>query len=209
MKSLILVTALLAVPAAAHADDLAQRAGFLGADFELLPTGSLTSNFAGGNDTTNDLQTAYAVGVFFEDQIDSHVSVGLAPRYIFNLNTANSNGDSSTELDLRARITAGGRVAPKLHVYGFAEPGWGIIFPPDSVQVNNNKVHPNGFIIDVGGGLSYRLTEGVRAYFELGYQWGFESWSATGTVLGTTVTVNGDDKINLLQLGFGLQVAVD
>ena len=209
MKSFAILAVLLAVPAAAHADDLTQRKGLVGADFELMPTGSVTANFAGGNEATSDLQTAYAVGAYFESEVAPHVAIGFAPRYILNLNTANSNSDASNELDLRARITVGAPVIPRFRVYGWAAPGYAIIFPPDSVQVNNNKVHPNGFIIGVGGGASYRLAEDVRVFFEMGYQWGFESWSATGTVLGTTVTVSGDDKVNLLQLGFGLQFAVD
>ena len=205
--AMLLAAAALARPA--HADDVNERRGLVGAAFEFLPTGSITANFAGGSDQTQDTQTAYAVSGYFESQIDEHVSVGLAPRYVFSVNTANSNGDSATMLDLRARVAAGGRVAPKLRVYGFAMPGWSIIFPPSSVMVNGNTVHPNGFIIDVGGGLSYHLSPGVRAFFELGYQWGFQSWSASGTVLGQTVTVTGDDKVNYLQLGFGLQVAID
>jgi hypothetical protein len=211
MKFLIAtLLATVALTRLAHADeDLNERKGLVGADFEFLPTGSVTANFAGGNDTTADTATAYGITGYFESQIDEHVTVGLAPRYVFAVNTANSNSDSANMLDLRARVTAGAHVAPKLRVYGFAMPGWSIIFPPSSVMVNNNSVHPNGFVIDVGGGASYHLSSGVRAYVELGYQWGFQSWSASGTVLGQTVTVTGDDKVNYLQLGFGLQVAVD
>jgi hypothetical protein len=211
MKStlpLFLAAALL-VPALAHADDITQRKSLIGVDFDLLPSGSVTANFAGSGDTTSDLKTAYGIAGDFETEIAPHVSIGLAPRYVLALNAANSNGDSSTELDLRARVTVGGQVIPKLRVYGYAAPGYGIIFPPDSVQVNNNKVHPNGFIIAAGGGVTYAIAPDVRLLVELGYQWGFESWSASGTVLGQTVTVSGDDKVNLLQLGFGLQFAID
>lgn len=211
MKSMIasLVAALALVPAVAHAGDLADRKGVVGIDFELLPTGTIRYNFGGGTTTNATADTAYGVGMLFEDQIDDLVSVGLAPRYILNVKDANSNGDAAAQLDLRARVAVGGKLIPKLRVYGFAEPGWSVLFPPSSVQVNNNHVHPNGFCLDVGGGVALALAHNVRGYFELGYQWGFQSWDASGTVLGQTVTVSGDDKTEYLQLGFGIAALLD
>jgi hypothetical protein len=211
MKFLI-ATLLAAVALArpAHADDVTQRKGHVGADFELLPSGSIILG-TGGNNTTYAAQTAYAVGIFAESQIDDLVSVGLAPRYVFHIIGANSNnGDSSSQLDLRARVTVGHAVIPKLRAYGFAEPGWSILFIPQSIEVNNQSYHPNGFVIGAGGGLSYALGENVRAYFELGYQWGFQSTSVTTTVpIVGTVTTDVTASTDFLQLGFGLSAVVD
>jgi hypothetical protein len=211
MKFLIatlLATVALAGPA--RADDVTQRKGFLGADFELLPNGSITIG-SGNNNNTNDAQAATAVGVIAETQVDELVTVGLAPRYVFGINAKNSTGDSSSQLDLRARVTVGGRVGvPKLRVYGFGEPGWSIVFIPQSVRLNNQSYHPNGFVINAGGGLSYELSSSLRGYFELGYQWGFQ-----GTTINVTapplpvVTADVTASDNFFQLGFGLQAALD
>ena len=198
--------AALLVPSIAHAEE---RKGWAAADFELLPSGSIEANFVGGNTTTVSTDTAYGIGIVAENELNPMVTVGLAPRYIFNVIDKNSNGDAAKELDLRARVTAGAMLIPKLRVYGFAEPGYSIIFLPDTVRINNETVHPNGFVIGAGGGARFALSSSLSAVFELGYQWGFQSWSWTGTVLGTQVTVNGDDKVNYLQLGFGLAAAVD
>lgn len=206
--ALFLAAALLA-PSLAHAGDVNQRPGWLGAAFELLPSGTITIG-SGNNETSSDTDTAYAVDVIAASQIDDLVSIGLAPRYVFNVNTKNSNSDSSSQLDLRAHVEVGHTLVPKLRLFGFAEPGWSIVFIPQSVRVNNQTYHPNGFVIDVGGGLSYELNHSVRAFFDVGYQWGFQSTTIT-TDLGPlgTVTTDVTAKDNYLQLGFGLAAAID
>ena len=201
MKSLILA-ALIASPAVAHADDLTKHAGLVGADFEVMPSGTIEGSAFGFSGTAS-ATTAYGVGLTFENQVNELVSVGLAPRFVFNVKGENDNGDSSNQIDLRARVAIGHDLIPKMRVYGFGEPGYSIIFPPNNP--NGGNVHPNGFVIAAGGGLSFELSPTVRAVFELGYQWGFQSWSYSNGGINTS----GDLKDSYLQLGFGLAAAVD
>jgi len=195
-----LVALLLLVPALAHADD--DRKGFVGADFELLPSGTFDGSFLGFSGSQS-LDTAYGVGLFFDDSIDKYVTVGFAPRFLFNVITKNSNGDASTQLDLRARVTAGPTIAPHLRVYALAEPGYSIIFPPK--DSNGNSVHPNGFVINAGGGLAYALSPSLHGYFEVAYQWGFQTYSYESNGFSTS----GDFNTSYLQLGFGLAATID
>lgn len=208
MKSTIalFLAAAALVPSLAHADDLTKHQGLVSADFELLPSGTIEGTF-GNFSSSASADTAYGVGLTFENQINDLISVGLAPRFLFNVIAKNDSGDASTQLDVRARIAAGHTLIPKLRLYGFGEPGYSVIFPPKNN--NGDTVHPNGFVIAAGGGLSFAVTPTVRAMFEVGYQWGFQSWSSSTTVLGTVVTASGDYKDSYLSLGFGLAAAID
>jgi hypothetical protein len=204
MKSLI--ASILLVSSAAYADDVTQHKGLVGADFELLPSGSgdLTLGGNGGSlGGSGSMDTAYGVGLTFENQIDELFSIGLAPRFLFNVNGKNSSTDASTEMDLRARVAVGHDLIPKLRLYGFGEPGYSVIFPASNG--NGDTVHPNGFVIAAGGGLSFELSTKVRATFEMGYQWGFQSWS--GTVFGQPVSGSADTSY--FGLGFGLATTID
>jgi Outer membrane protein beta-barrel domain len=216
MKKLLLpfiffAAGLAAAPSAAHAD---LGASWFGANFEVLPSGTYTAsgNIGGATgSTTGDLEPAYAIDLLAEVQGNGLLSIGLAPRYIFNGKVKDSNGDAYTQLDLRGRVTVGpSLMGHKLRAYGFAEPGWSIIFPPKSSAFhdnnNDNTVHPNGFVLGVGGGVAYNVTAKIRAVFELGYQWGFQTWSYNAPIIGN---INGDFKDNYLQIGFGAQFAVD
>jgi hypothetical protein len=201
MKSLI-IAASIVVPAVAHADDMTRNKGIVSADFELLPTGTISGSIGGFSGST-DAATAYGVGLTFENQVNDLISVGLAPRFLFNVKGANDTGDSSKQIDIRARVAAGHELIPKMRLYGFGEPGYSIMFPPNNN--NGQSVHPNGFVIAAGGGLSFELSPTVRAMFELGYQWGFQSWSYSNG----GITANGDLKDNYLALGFGLSAVID
>jgi hypothetical protein len=207
MKStlaLFLSMALLA-PAIAHADATRHK-GIAAADFELLPSGTFDGSFPtplGTISGSQSLDTAYGVGLLFENPINDLISVGLAPRFLFNVITKNDNGDASNELDVRVRVAAGHELIPKLRLYGFGAPGYSVIFPPKNN--NGDTVHPNGFVIEAGGGLSFALTPSLLATFEVGYQWGFQSWS-DDTALGT---LKGDASTSYLSLGFGLAAAID
>lgn len=207
IASILLVAAAAVAPSVAHASP--ERAGSAGVDFEFLPTGTFETSGFGGATSKSDADVAYAVGVVAEKPVNDLVSIGFAPRYVFHVIGKNSSGDSASELDLRARVAIGHDVSNKLRIYGFAEPGWSILFLPTSFEINNQTVHPNGFVLGLGGGLSFALSSSVRGYFELGYQLGYQSWSYTGTVLGVSGTINGDANASYLQLGFGLAAAFD
>jgi hypothetical protein len=209
--SMIVVAALAASPVVAHAGDGSDDRGWAGAEFEIIPSGSVAVNAGGSTTTTSDLKTAYAVSLVAEKDINELISVGFAPRYAFGLIGVNDNGDTSQELDLRARISVGHTIIPKLRLFGFAEPGYSIVFVPQTVVVQDQHYHPNGFVVDLGGGASYALSGTLRATFDLGYEAGFQTWSVTYTVpvIGTTVNANGDFKVSYLHFGFGLTAAFD
>lgn len=209
MKSMLasLMFALALAPAVAHADDMTQRKGTFGVAFEFLPSGTISwsgSLFGVSGSGSQSADVAYGIDVIADTEVNDLVSIGIAPRFLFNVIGKNDNGDASSQIDLRARVAVGHELIPKLRIYGFAEPGYSIIFPPDSNN-NNQKVHPNGFVIAVGGGAAIHFTPKIAATFELGYQWGFQTWSAT--VLGQDTS--GDYKDEYLTLGFGVATTFD
>src|SRR5262245_44339464 len=99
---IFVAAALVAAPSVARAD---LGTSWLGADFELLPSGSWKGTFPtpiGTADFSGDTESAYAIGGLIEEQGNGLLSVGLAPRYIFNVKGKGSSGDAATQLDLRA-----------------------------------------------------------------------------------------------------------
>jgi len=204
MKNLlasVVAVAALAAPSLAHADG--EKSSVLGVQFDMLPSGSIeVSGFGATN--KSDADAAYGVNVIAETQLNDLVSVGFSPRYIFNVKGSGSgSSDAAQQLDLRARIEVGHTIVPKLRLSLFGEPGYSIVFLPDNVVINNQHVHPNGFVIGFGGGAAFAVTSKLDLTFELGYQVGFQTWSYTATVLGNSVTTNGDAKDSYLLLGFG------
>src|SRR5436190_5634397 len=97
--SMMVVAALAASPAVAHADDDGPDRGWAGAEFEIIPSGTVAVNAGGGNTVSSDLKTAYAVKLVAEKEINELISVGFAPRYVWGLIGTNDNGDTSQMLD--------------------------------------------------------------------------------------------------------------
>lgn len=192
MKKLALL--LLLVPSIAHADQV-------GASLEIMPTGTIVGSLGGFGDTSSSANTAIGFGVLADHAVArrSLISVGFAPRFFFGVKGSNDNGDSAEELDLRLRATIGGEVAPKIRPYFFVTPGYSILFLPDNNNVNNgNSLHPHGFEVGLGGGVSYDVSPTLRGFAELGYQWGFQGGSFQ--VIGTTT----DYKLETRYLGIAI-----
>jgi hypothetical protein len=155
----------------------APQKGRVGVQLELVPTGSLTIK-SGPIDESHSAAFAYGVGGTFDYDVTPNISVGLAPRIIFNVidKDAPSGADADKELDLRARFTAHFPVAPKLNVYGFAAPGYSIILLPSDARSDD----PAGFVLGLGGGASFDVAPNLYVAGELGYQLGFQSVSYMG-----------------------------
>lgn len=199
-----LVAAAALLPTLAHAQDASVESAsssstvFVGGNLQLLPTGSLKAS-ANGRDSSADTATAFAIGALAEVRVNPFLSIGFAPRYIFNIKDTSPNStDSATQLDLAVRVAAGTEVAPKARVYGFVAPGYSFMFLPSSA---NGISNPSGFIVGFGAGASYEIAPKIALTGELGYQLGFQGT----TVQGTSV----DLKDNYLQIGVGISAALN
>jgi len=169
----------------------------VGVQAEMLPVGSLELGANGKSDTT-DLKLSYGVGLNLSYDVTPNISVGLAPRYIFGIQSDEAQGDDTgEELDLRARLTAHFPVAPGLQVFGFAAPGYSWLLDNSEEEDFDN---PEGFVLGFGGGATYDVSPNLYVSAEVGYQLGFQGFSAD-TPIGT---VDADTKTNFLDIGIGV-----
>jgi hypothetical protein len=147
-----------------------------GVQLELLPYGKLDVA-ALGMHQGGDLVTAFGLGGLFAFDLTPNFSLGAAPRVVFHVATPEGQADAS-EYDLRARAAVHGEVLPALSLYAFAEPGYSWV---DFDQGQD----PSGFITAFGGGLSYDISTGAFLSAEVGYQLGFQGFSAQGADVDT------------------------
>jgi hypothetical protein len=170
---------------------------WFGADLEVLPHGSLSTST--GPRTDASAATAYALGGTLEYLANRWLSVAFMPRYLIDIGPADAvsgaSGQSAptgSELDLRARIAVRTEPSSRLRVYAYAAPGFAIGFEPSGVMT----LHPHGAIIGVGAGAAYATSDRSALTFDLGYQWGFQSYDAPGG----SVT----DRTSYLHVAIGL-----
>ena len=183
----------------AFADDLgvaasAKPKASLGAQIDLLPTGTLTTDGAGPPiDGDYDAAFAFGIGVNFDYDLTPNISIGLAPRVIFNViaDAASDDADSDKEIDLRARVRAHFPIADKLEAFGFLAPGYSIIVLPSDFDIDN----PAGLVVAFGAGLSYDVSDKLYLTGEIGYQLGFQSVDVGGQSI--------DNTTDYLHFGFG------
>ncbi len=182
----------MVAPGRAHAQVVADPAPdakmWVGGHLGLSPIGSLKAEAQGMSNST-DPATAFELGGRFEFQVAPLVSIGIAPTILFGVKGKDEN-DSSSQLDLPLRIAVGGEVAPRIRLYGFAAPGYSILFLPSSGT--GDTQHPSGFMIGFGGGVGYRFAPKFTLAGELGYQ--FRFLSVTEDVLGQSVDVSLQDN---------------
>jgi hypothetical protein len=115
----------------------------------------------------------------FEARVTPNVSIGFAPNLIFNVKASEDN-DSATEIDLPLRLTVGSDVASSVRLYGFASPGYSILFPPEQRMSSVDLGDPSGFMIGFGGGAGFHVAPDVMVTGELGYQFRFLSTTPQG-----------------------------
>jgi len=169
---------------------------WVGGSFGILPSGSFNEDDGMGSTVSSDLAMAYALNAIVEYQLSPLISIGLNPRYVFNVIPSDATGDAASMLDLRARVSAGQDVAPQIRVYGFAAVGWSIIYPPSSAM---SSVNSSGPTATGGAGVSYAVNPRLRMFGEGGYEVGFQSISQNG--------VSVDAKAQYLELNVGIQAA--
>lgn len=169
-----------------------------GAEIALLPSGSLSA--AANNQTISvDTATAVGLGAIVQFPLNDIFTIDIAPRLLFNVKGTNDT-DSATELDLRARLTAGGYVAPSVRLYAAAAPGYSIIFPPDTSGGGIEMSNPKGFTVGLAAGAAFAVQPRMQLTTEVGYQFGFQSTTVTS---GST-SVDADLKSNYLHLAVGM-----
>jgi hypothetical protein len=175
--------------AQAQGGDAAEPELWVGGHLGLSPLGTLKAD-AQGAMASADAATALDLGGRVDFSVLPMLSIGFAPTLRLNVKGTNDN-DSGSQLDLPIRVLVGGSVAPMVRLYGFAAPGYSILFPPSGGGDDN---HPSGFMIGFGGGVRYRLAPRFALAGELGYQFRFVS--ETVTALGQQVDVS--EQVNYL-----------
>lgn len=211
---LALATTALSGVASAHADEGDQQSVSreterankhveLGAQVDLLPYGKIS----GGTDSASlneDAAFAYGVAANLDFHLNRFLSIGLAPRMIFNVTTkgqdGNQNdGDALKQLDARLRLKGSFPVASIVDLYGYVAPGYSWILADDNSFGPVHVDDASGLAVAVAVGTTIDLTPGFFVNGEVAYQLGFQS---------TTASVGGIDgdfdfKSDYLSIGLG------
>jgi hypothetical protein len=139
----------------------------LGGHASLLPVGKFRVS-AGGDSFSESTSVAFGVGGSVQYQINNSIGLDFAPRFLFNVK--GQDGTTSAEqLDLVARVLIGASVGEGgARAYGFAGPGYSIIFLPNEAELDD----PKGLLLALGGGFLYPVNPELWFVGELGYQIG-------------------------------------
>jgi hypothetical protein len=148
----------------------------VGAAFELLPIGSLSTTVHGlpvadGSSSAGTNTGIVAVDVKALYAIHPLIAVGIAPRYVFNI--AAGGSASTTMFDPRVVGVIHKDVAPKLGVFGVLGLGYATI-----ASVESDFPNTSGVTLSLGAGASYQLLPKLLGTLSVEYEFGFESGSA-------------------------------
>jgi opacity protein-like surface antigen len=190
---LVLASLPLAITASAS---VAHAGAELGAEAIIVPTGEIT---VGDDDLDSESAVAYGVGALLDFAISPNISVGFAPRYIFNIKGEgfDEDADGASQLDLMVRVTGRAPLSRGAELFVFGAPGYSMIFLPEDLEDFDD---PTGFTVGVGGGARFKLNPSLALVGEVGYSWGFQSTE----VLDEDVDVQTD----LLHVGIGVQAVL-
>jgi hypothetical protein len=196
----------LAISATAHAGGT-----LLGASVQILPGGSIAGDadgnlgpVGGSTDFDGDLDTGFGVVLNADYVIQPHLTVGLAPRYVFNVKNDSGNFDAS-QLDIPVRVTGRFLVARKIAVLPYGQVGYSFLFPEDW---NENFDKPSGFLAGLGVGGAFALSPKLALVGDLGYDWGFQHTSGSGTVVGVPYDYDITTGTRQFHIGIGVQTAL-
>jgi hypothetical protein len=191
----------LALAAPAHAQgDTGMELGVKGM---LLPTGTLFGEatrglFLAWGDT--DAALAGGVSPFVDFRLDPYISLGLGPEFIFGVKPSDSDSEPGTLINVNARIKLGAPASQMISLYALVTPGWSIILLPDAAM-DAGLDDPTGFEIGFAGGVQANFDPRLGAFFELGYQWGYQN-SSKSTPAGTAEFTG----VNYLMLNLGIAI---
>jgi hypothetical protein len=176
----------------------------LGAQVDLLPYGKIS----GGSDSNtfnDDAAFAYGVAANLDLHLSRFLSIGLAPRLIFNVTTKDQDSDQEDadalkQFDARVRVKGEFPVGTMLDLYGYVAPGYSWILADDNtfgpVTVNDAK----GLVVAFAVGTAINLTPAFFLNAELSYQLGFQQSSAS---IGGAESDDFDFKTDYLSIGLG------
>jgi hypothetical protein len=142
--------------------------GYFGIEASVLPYGTFHVQ-AGQLGINSDADIGYGLGINYSERLSDYISIGFSPRVLLHVESSDENY-INTELDLRARLRAGGTVYKHLRLFAELSPGYAIVFPP---KIANSK-DPNGFIVGFGGGASWGIAKHTAVTLVVAYQQGFE-----------------------------------
>lgn len=178
----------------------------IGVMFAVMPAG--TVKFDGtlqSSPITSTADTVFAVAVapFVDVAVSPNIAFGFSPQVIFHVKADGGTGQSATEYDVRARLTARAPVSPTANVFGRLSPALSIIDlpsedPDDSITISD----PVGLLLDFSVGAEFALQPNLFFVSELGYQLGFQSATVDDRGDSTDVDLN----TRYLHLGVGLAV---
>jgi opacity protein-like surface antigen len=164
------------------------------AQFELLPLGSAKETTAGIS-VSGDTAVAYGISGAFDYAVMPYLSIGVAPRLVLNVKGKdNETGNSSNEIDLRARIRAHVPVMPGVELFASLYPGYTIVTSPmDGID------SATGFAIGGAVGATYDISPKLFVGGEVGYQRAFTSvkMSSQGQ------SVSDDVDVSYMHIGLG------
>jgi hypothetical protein len=165
--------------------------GRLGVMFSLMPAGTLS-----GSNTSTDANFAVAVAPFLDMVVSPYFSVGVSPQASFRVKGDGDAGESAKQFDLRARLTGGAPLSPRVRVFARLSPGYSIVALPTPAPGIAAAPNPKGLVVDVAVGTEVALLPNLFLTVDLGYQSGFQSSS------------EGDLHTSYLHLGAGLAVGL-
>jgi hypothetical protein len=161
----------------------------LGVMFEMMPNGSISTS----NNVTTDAAFAVAVAPYLDVAPGtSYVSLGFSPQILLGVKGSGGDTQSSTEYDLRARITVRDPVSPQGTVYFRFSPGYSIV---SIANLNTGFSNPKGPVFDFSVGTEVSVGSKLVFVFDLGYQVGLQSASDAG--------VTADFNTRYLHVGVG------
>ena len=151
----------------------------LGVMFEMMPNGSIATSNNGSSDVTTDTAFAVAVAPTLDVPVGTpYFSLGFSPQILLGVKGSGGDTQSSTEYDLRARLTFRDPVSPQGTVYLRFSPGYSIV---SIANLNPDLSNPKGPVLDFAVGTEVSVGSKLVFVFDLGYQLGLQSTSdATG-----------------------------
>jgi hypothetical protein len=150
----------------------------VGGSFSVLPVGEIEAS-VGNQSASADTEMAAALGGVIEYQVGPNFAIGFTPRFIFRIKPEDAE-ESAEELDLLLRLIGNVPVGVNVELYGFAAPGYSVLYLPDVV---GDVDDPAGFLFGLGGGVALDVNPQFRLAAELGYQFGGQEVEVAGQTL--------------------------
>jgi len=167
---------------------------WMGPQLDILPLGTIHLS-ALGMDVSGDANSAVGLGGLIDYRVHPIFTIGFAPRFIVPVKPDEAN-ESGSELDLRARFTAGKDLSPQVRLYGIGTIGYSWIFRLLRDTSSNDYHTSSGLTLGFGGGINFAINPRLVLVGELSYQFGFQRTTISG--------IEVDADTSYLTLGVGI-----